>query len=296
MDESSWGTQSWQEDHFPQDQLDSTGDAWGIRWRGVEKWRHRLYVKAIRKSLRRERPVAVLDIGCALCDFTQKAWRLNRDNKFWGLDTSERAIAWNSQKFPMFEFKVATLPEIPFDTKFDVVFCLEVLCYLDSEGRRASIRNIHDSLTPGGVLMFSGVLDGGNRHHTKEEVLDLLAPDFEVQKIVYHHWWLHRGFEEILNRIDFAATSLAGKIKMPADEFRDWCAERSGGAQTALIKLLRIARPVSAWPLAWLSLLIKFLLGRESLAILGDGISKLFWSEDKAGEIVVLARKKQQKE
>ena len=98
MTSTEWGTEQWLNDHFPLGQLDSDGDAWGMRWRGMNKMRHRSYLKLVEGDLQNAQPIKIFDIGCALCDFTKRAWNLNRENQFWCMDISENAIAWNTEE------------------------------------------------------------------------------------------------------------------------------------------------------------------------------------------------------
>jgi hypothetical protein len=95
-----------------------------------------------------------------------------------------------------------------------------------------------------------------------------------------------------VNKIDAALVSLRQKVNVPKDEFRDWCADGKGAAQLLVIRTLRLLRPITNLLAAGLSKFIRFMLGRESLAILGDWISKTFCSEQSAGEIIVVAVKK----
>ena len=163
MNSPEWGTEQWQNDHFPKEQLDSEGDTWGMRWRGMDKMRHRSYLDLIRGDLQNTHSLKVLDIGCALCDFTKKAWNLNQENQFYCMDISENAIAWNKENVPQFSFKAGAIPEIPFDIEFDVIFCLEVLAYLSPEDREKTIENVHGKLGRAdirlrhAVLVFEGI-------------------------------------------------------------------------------------------------------------------------------------------
>lgn len=188
MKQQDWGSAEWQNDHFPTDQLDSNGDTWGIRWRGMEKLRHRSYIKAVSDTLSSSEPQKILDIGCALCDFTEKAWAVNPHNHMYGMDISPSAVGWATKKFPSFNLKQGALPELPFTEEFDGVFLLEVICYLSAEDRKKTISNIHDALKPSGWLMFSGVLDGGNLHHTEEEVNALIGEHFVITDRIYNYW------------------------------------------------------------------------------------------------------------
>lgn len=294
MDANDWGSWEWNENHFPKGQLDSTGDTWGIRWRGMEKMRHSSYLSLIKDDLQDTRPLNVLDIGCALCDFTEKAWNLNRNNQFWGMDMSDNAIAWATDTFPMFNFKSGAIPDIPFDVEFDVVFCLEVLCYLDEDGRKKTIEKIHSVLGPSGKLMFSGVLDGGIQHHTEDEIMKLFRNDFDVGRIQYNHWSLYRKLiENPLDSVAAALTSLAQVLKMSSDEFQDWQSSSTRRFKNYIAKALRLANPVSLWLLRGVSRLVKMILGWKQLALIAHWFSKVTRGSDKADEIVVLAVKKQ---
>lgn len=288
-----WGTREWQNAQFPKHELDSTGDAWGIRWRGMEKMRHASYLKLVADDLEGTEPLSVLDIGCALCDFTQKAWKLNPQNKFFGIDTSENAIAWVTENFPEFDFKVGILPDIPFDNEFDVVFCLEVLCYLNADDRTKSIENIRDVLAPSGKLVFSGVLDGGQMHHTHEEVFGLLGDDFDVRKVRYNHWILHRKLVE--NPMTFLQNGFAALIhvfEMSDDDAKRWRSSKGTGRKYDVPMMLRRLNPVSIWLSRLIARSARFIRSSRLLAEFGHWISKHLRGDTKADEIVVVAVKK----
>jgi SAM-dependent methyltransferase len=290
MAANDWGSWEWNESHFPKDQLETTGDTWGIRWRGMEKMRHSSYLSLIKDDLQQTHPLNVLDIGCALCDFTEKAWKLNPNNKFWCMDMSANAIAWATDRFPMFNFEMGNIPDIPFDVEFDAVFCLEVLCYLDDDGRKKTIENIHRVLAPSGKLMFSGVLDGGIRHHTEDEVIKLFRHNFEIRRIEYNHWSFYRKMiENPLNSVAVALTSLAKVLKMPNDDFQNWQSNKTRKLKSYIAKAFRLANPVSIWFVNAVSRLVKMILGWKHLALIAHWLSKVTRGSDKADEIVVLA-------
>lgn len=257
MQTEHWGSRAWQEAHFPAGQLDEEGDTWGMRWRGMEKLRHASYLRLLAPHLQRAQSLDVLDIGCALCDFTRKAAALNPANRIWVMDTAENAISWVRQRFPAFHSAVATLPEIPFDVQFDVVLCLEVLCYLSPEERRETIRRIHARVKPAGLLVFSGVLDGGGRYHTEAEVLGMIGETFAVEQVAYNHWELYkRILEGPLDALRAALTARPGRL-------------RSGAAQA-----------------------VKRVLASQRLAEAAQWLARWHQGNQGASEIVVLARKR----
>jgi SAM-dependent methyltransferase len=284
-----WGQQEWQAAHFPDDQLDTVGDSWGFRWRGVEKWRHGRCLELLKPLLRRQEPLDILDIGCALCDFTVKLSRLNSKNRISGFDIVPAAVSWGKRKFPEFDLRQGSLPEIPFDRSFDIILCMEVLCYIDGEDRRRAIQNIREALVPGGQLVFSGVLDGGARHHTLEELLQMIEGHFRVDRIMYNHWaWYKRLMELPLDSADTRLAMIAGRLDMAEQEFQDWFVSR-GGMFPRVIRLLRVIRPAAE---AGIRVLRWFSRVMRSWALpprAGHWLSALTRSSKRADEIVIVA-------
>ena len=286
-----WGQREWNEAHFPTEQLDTLGDTWGFRWRGMERWRHARTLKMLKPLLRGTERKEVLEIGCALCDFTVRAWQLNTVNHFCGIDTVPTAIEWASRKFPQFELRVGAIPGIPFDKKFDVILCMEVLCYLEPDGRRETIHNIFDSLGPKGVLVFSGVLDGGVRHHTSEEALGLIGEKFEISQVVYNHWSLYRRLVEgPADSIHARLSVMREKLALAPDDFERWrAAER--GRMAALAGALRQLGPAGRWLVSGMMSGTDFVRRRQFLPMLGHHIERMVGGDDAADEIVVVALK-----
>ena len=295
MDEirpENWGSESWNEAHFPEEQLDTDGDTWGFRWRGREKWRHDVYLKLLEDMLRKDEPQKVLDIGCALCDFTHKAWQLNTANKFYGIDISPTAVHWCQRNFPDFELKVGAIPDIPFDETFDIIFCQEVLCYLDPDGRQATLNNIRDRLKPGGIVMLTGVLDGGEKHHTTPEMLGLVRDGFEVTTIVYSHWATYRKWiEEPLDKLALKFVSMDQWVNSTEEEFASWSEEQGGSTKLKVAKGMRAIAPVSRWIVKAGTGLTRFLASRTTPAGALHAIASIRRDNEEADEIVVFATK-----
>ena len=187
MIKPEWTSKEWHNNHFPENQLDLEGDTWGKRWRGMEKMRYETYLKLIKEDLQSSHSLKILDIGCALCDFTVKAWELNRNNQIWGMDISDNAIAWVTENFPNFNFKTAAIPDIPFDVKFDIVLCLETLYYTDQ--KRKTLENIRDSLVPSGMLVFSGNLNARDGYFTVAEQFRVRLIETKEKQVVYVVTW-----------------------------------------------------------------------------------------------------------
>lgn len=292
MGSAEWGGAEWNESHFPVDQLDNDGDTWGIRWRGMEKMRHKSYLRIITDELRKADSINFLDVGCALCDFTAKAWNVNRANKVWAMDISATAVDWTRKQFPEFQISVGTAPDIPYEVEFDLIFFLEIMCYLNPAERVQAMQNVRDRLKPGGKILFSGVLDGGVQHHTIDEATKLIGDQFEIERIHFNHWSMHRTIvENPLQRIDDVVSRLTNTLALSADEFAELAQGPKSGLKIGILRILRVFNPLSIWFFKSISWVSRRIIGSASLARLFHWLSKLVRRSESADEIVILGAK-----
>ena len=288
---TGWTPERWNETYFPAKDLDGDGDIWGMRWRGMEKMRYHSYLEILREHLRGPHPLDILDIGCALCDFTIRAWKLNPENNFSCVDISTNAVDWGTQKYPQFTFQQGALPDIPFDKDFDMIFCLEVLVHLDSEDRQKAIDNMHRQLAPGGKLFFSGMLSIAE-HHTEEEVSNFFAQNFDVVHTHYNYWMLHqKSIEFPLQKLSPVIERMLELLSLSRGDFNEIVASKNGGAKFAVIKLLRLLNPLSSGLLRLVAWIIRRIRGSKLLATLFSKIQKLSSGGKNPDEIVILAAK-----
>ena len=217
----TWGTKEWFESKF--NNLDNFGDKWGHRWRGSQKFRYDLYIKILESILPTEEKIKILDIGCALGDFTKRVWQLDPKNEIYGIDISENAIARVSKEYPNMKFKVESLPKLSFrDNSFDLILCLEVLYYLNAEDRIKSLENIRRVLKPGGYLLFSGVLDGGIRYFAEEEIIELISKYFDIQRIEYNYAKIYTAIESKFLFLLNICNTVELLLNMSDTEFLKW--------------------------------------------------------------------------
>lgn len=180
-----WGTREWFENMF--EDVGEEGDRWGHRWRGSQKFRYDFYIEIL-ESILTKKKIKILDIGCALGDFTKKVWQLNPENEIFGMDISENAIAKVYKEYPDIKFKVGSLPALSFNgSSFDLILCLEVLHYLNPVDRIDSLEKIKKALKPDGHLFFSGVLDGGVRYFAEDNIIELISKYFDIERIEYNY-------------------------------------------------------------------------------------------------------------
>ncbi len=290
MSIDQWGSEEWNENKFSGD-LDGDGDLWGMRWRGMDRNRHAIYLRLLKPVATAGGVKKMLDIGCALCDFTRKLADLNPANAIYAVDISPTAVEWCRKHFPSIQFEKGSIPDIAFDTQFDVITCLQVLCYLPDDQRRQTIVNIHSRLNDDGYMLFSGCLDDKATHHSEAEIRDYLDGLFVIEEMVFHHWYEYRKvLENPLDKIRDRLMLLSETMQLPDAEFADWLAQKAGIKKT-IFSLLRACRfIVDPLLLRLPAALIKLIIGSPLIVAVFDRLMKLRGSE-KAAEIIVLARK-----
>jgi 2-polyprenyl-3-methyl-5-hydroxy-6-metoxy-1,4-benzoquinol methylase len=222
-----WGTKEWFERQFDLKQ-NPLVDGWKIAWRGSQKFRYDLYTKILKSILPTKEKITILDIGCALGDFTKRVWQLDPKNKIFGIDISENAIARVSKEYPNMEFKVGSLPVLPFNinkNSFDLILCLEVLYYLNPADRIESLETIKKTLKRDGHLFFSGVLDGGVQYFAEDEIIELISKYFDIERIEYNYARIYSKIESRFLYLLNICDTIEMVLSMPDADFLTWCNE-----------------------------------------------------------------------
>ncbi len=300
MQENEWGTGEWLESKFTHPDVSTLGDGWGHRWRGSQKFRYSLCSNMLRPVLTENGPMNVLDVGCALGDFTAQAWRMNPDNKLWAVDISKNAIARASKEHPDIRFSVAALPELPFrDHLFDCIICLEVLCYLDSQDRQRAIEHMHGIMRRGGQLLLSGVLDGGARYFTRDGILELVSERFEIQRITYNYAKLYSACERRVMRIRENLNSLSKIFRMSKRRYEEWSREKQRRRKLRLVRGIRtcaslvpFGRSIVGFLLGAAARTTRALLGRRCVVAACHHVTRLILGDKGATHAIILARRR----
>lgn len=201
-------TKEWFENMFRDAESDE-GDKWGHRWKGSQKHRHALCLKMLKPYLRQDN--IILDIGCAVADFTRGLYANSLSKEVYGVDISEKATGIASKLHPEIHFKNGALPHLGFATdRFDLITALEVVGYLDGESRRLAFQNIHRMMQPGGHLLFSGGINRGKDYFEPDEIVRLIGEYFEVVEVKYNYGHLGKKLKSIYNiKSKFVAAILA---------------------------------------------------------------------------------------
>lgn len=194
-----WGSKSWHESHF---EGGIQGDKWGHRWRGSQQYRFDFYMELL-ADLRTEESLQILDIGCALGDFTKRLEELSPAVKITGIDIAENAIsAVNSEFGDSYQFAVSALPELPFaDSSFDLVVCTEVLYYLEESDLKDSFHEIRRVLADDGEAFISSSANKGERYFSEDLVRNTARIEFDVTSQDYLYGGLYSTPESLAIRL-----------------------------------------------------------------------------------------------
>ena len=296
---ANWGTREWFEDQFNTHDLDVLGDRWGHRWRGSQKFRHKLCLGLIKEIVKKNN-LAILDIGCALGDFTTMVHYLNPTNKIYGIDISQRAVDYVSGKYPWLQAKVGALPAIPFsDESFDLVVALEVLYYLNVKEREKAVRDIKRVLKDGGYLFLSVVLDGGKRYFSEENIIRLVSKYFSLESIQFNYAKPYTWMEKHLLFLYSRLAAMQRLSSMSDEQFQDFISEKSANK----VSILRKARNILTVPTLGLVLKLlvecgrrglKGILSIECIPAVFYRFAKIFARNTSKSQIIILAKNQEE--
>lgn len=173
-----YGTKQW----FEAEYVRTEDDPWGLSWRPSQAVRYQIMWDVLEKFVPKMK-CSVLDCGCATGDFTFGMAQHFRsyDWNIIGIDFSEEAISRARQRFPPMTFETYTIANAQekYAGNMDVVTCLEVLYYLDHEGRRDMIARISSILKSGGFVLFSSMI-AKPPYLSKEELVNLVSQEFSI--------------------------------------------------------------------------------------------------------------------
>ena len=140
-----------------------------------------------------------LDIGCADGEFTGRLGKVAYEVS--GVDVSPTAIAQAKEALPGFDFRVSNATDLPFaDGYFSLVSCLDVLYYLDEEGRKKAVDEVYRVLKPQGFFLVATSWPWRTKTRTEQSyikpraLLKLLGDGFTLRKQATTSTLLNLGF------------------------------------------------------------------------------------------------------
>lgn len=213
-----YGSREWAEKLFNS----SKTDPWGHDWRASQKIRYQVALSMIKQNISLNDTQKVLDIGCALGDFTNQLSQTINGKYILGVDISETAVNKCTKKYPHLHFERAQLPELNVSSSvFDLIVALEVIYYVDEKHLDSALEKIASLLSPNGWLLISTYLYRPP-FETPEIFKRWVGKRFEVEeeKLRYHKHYTE--YETIIrNAIDSASRmgQVFSSASMVADQF-----------------------------------------------------------------------------
>jgi SAM-dependent methyltransferase len=263
-------------------------DRWLIRYRASQTIRHDLCYSMTKEVCNDKKAMRILDIGCALGEFTARFCAVNNSHHIVGIDISFNAVQYASKMYPRVTFLQGALPDLGFeDTTFDLVILLEVLCYFTYENRQKVIGEIYRSMAPGGYLLLSSRLDDGTHYFTSEEVQSLISNQLHVKEISYNHARIYTVFEKPFLLAYTALDVLSGEHAMEEPDENMSKAKRAilSIGQMALAKrAARLVAPTMKKSILWI-------LKYHSAARLFFWLDKAILGKNGGSHIIILAQK-----
>jgi len=279
---------------FPPKDLSTTGDRWLIKWRGSQTLRYEQSFEILGPFLKNDNRKKLLDIGCAQSNFLLLLNRHFPDIQLYGSDISNNAITWSREHYSFINYEQCTLPEVAFSKEvFDYILALEVLYYLGSEDRLLALKNIVAALKPGGVLLVSGVLDGGKQYFSDRWILQTLRSMAEVKVVDYNYSRFYTRLESLLlsGRAVFYRFFRYADVSMPSYSVLSREPDTSGNTQPTRGERGCLGR-WSKTAGSFLITLVESMLAWVWLPRLCRSLTKRALGKKGRTQIIVLAKKK----
>jgi len=197
---AKWGKKEYFEELFFNSSID---DPWRHNWRISQQDRYCQYLKLLNRF--KKKNLRILDIGCALGDFTVQLKELLQLREIYAIDISEEAIRRADLKYRNsgIKFRVGALPNLEEfkNDSFNIVLVLEVLYYLEKEDRIKALKEIKRILKEDGFLLIS-VNINKPPYFKIDEFYNLIDDFFLIKKVEYRYAKIYSFFERKLLILD----------------------------------------------------------------------------------------------
>jgi len=173
-----YGTRAWFESQYAA----SADDPWGLDWRPSQRFRYANMLAAVQQAGGTAwAPRRIVDAGCATGAFTAMLAQTFLGAEVTGIDIAETAVARASARYPSIAFARMALDECAseFAVSADLVTCLEVLYYLPRDERPSALRQLRNTLRPGGILLVSSMI-AGQPYMSLDELVALVADELPI--------------------------------------------------------------------------------------------------------------------
>lgn len=173
-------------------------DPWAHDLRATQIMRYEAIEKMVEQYLVLSSEKNVYDCACSNNHFLGFL-REKSNFKIFGSDINSSAIVDAEKKYPKSKFAVSKLPSVPdFDQRYDVIFALEVLFYLEQPDYVLTLENLMKKLEPTGILFISNT-QASFQYTNHNDIINLISESHSVtieKKNIYLSGAL--AFEKIL--------------------------------------------------------------------------------------------------
>lgn len=173
-------------------------DPWAHEIRATQLMRYQALEKIIAFDLKLSAETKVYDCACSN-NFFLGFLRTKSNFSMFGSDVRIDAIKDAELNYPNAKFAVSELPSVAdFGQRFDAIFALEVLLYLDDTDYSLSLQNLMKHLKPSGILYISNPQES-NQNIDHKNLIYKMHESYSVT-IVERHIYLSGAiaFEKIL--------------------------------------------------------------------------------------------------
>ncbi len=133
---------------------------------------------------------SLIDIGCGDGRFLREAHAHYPGKTLLGIDASERAVRLAQALNPELAYRALDIVRDGLAQTYDAATLIEVIEHIPPPGLPAFLDAVAQAINPGGLLVLTvphrnkPLIEKHYQHFTGEQLRNLLAPRFDVQKIL----------------------------------------------------------------------------------------------------------------
>lgn len=256
---------------------------WGESFRRSQLHRFARYVRLL-DGLPADSRGRVLELGCSTGYFSGHYLFPRYGARLRASDLSPVAVDIAKSGFSQIDFELCALPETGHESgAYALVTALELLYYLDGEGQKAGIDELHRLLQVGGHVLLS-VNIGAKPYFDRQEIIDLVERRFRVVRCegIYIRSYYEKVEQRLWQALEWVADP--GRLTRKQDD------SRFKGVAKGVVNVLFKHRLASRSYGRLVALVIKALLYCMPVGLI-DAWGRLFRPGDELSLLIILARK-----
>lgn len=210
---SPWGSRAWFKHLLDGYDPDSASSYFNQEGSGYERCRRAATVRRAQAWLGLRPGDRILDMGCALGALSAALGQAMPGVEVVGVDFLHDAAAKASARHPELAFVAAGLPLLPFaDGSFAAVVAAEMLYYVPRGQRAAAWDEILRVLVPGGRVLLTSYLDGGESYFSRSGLMELARRGARIERVEDDHHGQYHGLSNLLGKAALLARHCRGEV------------------------------------------------------------------------------------